>query len=335
MKSTPPKKPASLRLTLSAFTFTMVTALAMMPASLHAQTTVNANDVVINGESFFAASNIRDELTRLARRDSVIGSTETFRQVAVSGALISQILGYYRNTVPKPTYVISDGGGNDLMGSCPGNVATCPTVANTFATVKAYFDTMAVNGTKKVLWMRYPDPQGSNWATLKANQDLFNPLVKTLCDTITLPKCLWIDLRPVWEGNYAQYTSDGIHATNAGGTATAEAFWRVMMDSNFFDLGPTSISPQRQAFGAETFSGTIQMAVWGAGRAGVIVRVSETGSHTVSIHDGSGRLVARGQGTGVAEHRFAAANKAGLYFVRVKANGKEALRKVFVGSRGF
>ena len=54
-----------------------------------AQNTVVANDVVINGESFFAASNIRDELNRLARRDSVIGPTESFRQVAVSGALIA------------------------------------------------------------------------------------------------------------------------------------------------------------------------------------------------------------------------------------------------------
>jgi hypothetical protein len=312
----------------------VISYVALLPVSIHAQTKVVANDVVINGESFFAASNIRDELNRLARRDSVIGPTESFRQVAVSGALIAQILGYYRNATPKPKYVISDGGGNDLMGSCPGNVATCPTVANTFATVKAYFDTMATNGTKKVLWMRYPDPQGTNWATLKTNQDLFNPLVKALCDTVTLPKCVWIDLRPVWEGKYAQYTSDGIHATNAGGTATAEAFWKVIVDSNFFDLTPTSLRAirtgnQGELGGVESFKFRVM-----ASGAGVHVQVSESGPHTVTLHDASGRILDRRVGTGAAEYKFSAANRSGLYFVRVKTNGGEALRKVLVGPRG-
>lgn len=306
----------------------LFTAAAMLP--LHAQTTVVANDVVINGESFFAASNIRTELTRLAREDSVIGQTETFRQVAVSGALIAQILGYYRNAEPKPTYVISDGGGNDLMGACPGGTADCPVVQNTFNTVKAYFDTMAVHGTKKVLWMRYPDPQGASWATLKTNQDLFNPLVKALCDTISLPKCLWIDLRPVWDGHYAEYTTDGIHATDAGGSATAEAFWKVMVDSGFFEMTPTSIGSASRA-GVESFGARV--TAWGSGRAGVNVRVLEAGQHAVSVHDASGRLIARRQGAGMAEYSFPTARRAGLYFVRVKANGRETLRKVFVGSR--
>jgi hypothetical protein len=326
-----PQNTPALRFAVRTFACIMTTALALLPTSLHAQTKVTATDVVINGESFFAASNIRDELNRLARRDSVIGSSESFRQVAVSGALIAQILGYYRNAVPKPTFVISDGGGNDLMGSCPGNVATCPTVANTFATVKAYFDTMAVNGTKKVLWMRYPDPQGTSWATLKANQDLFNPLVKALCDTIKLPKCLWVDLRPVWEGHYTQYTTDGIHATNAGGTATAEAFWKVIVDSNFFDLGTTSIKSQSRA-GAESFDQPV--IAFGAGRNGVTVQVMGAGRHTVSVHEASGRLVARRQGSGAADYKFTTANRAGLYFVKVNTNGREILRKVFVGARG-
>lgn len=313
-------------------TLPLLAVLTIAPTAT-AQTTMNANDVVINGESFFAASNIRDELDRLARRDSVIGPAESFRQVAVSGALIAQILGYYRNANPKPTYVISDGGGNDLMGSCPSGDATCTTVANTFATVKAYFDTMATNGTKKVLWMRYPDPQGSQWATLKANQDLFNPLVKALCDTITLPKCLWVDLRPVWEGHYAQYTTDGIHATNAGGTATAEAFWKAIVDSNFFDLAPTSLASFAASRGsAETFSVRITNGAGGMhGGADVVVQVSAAGAHTVSLHDAAGRLLARHRGTGLAEHRFTVARGAGPYFVQLKANGRETLRKVFPG----
>jgi hypothetical protein len=299
-----------LRLAAGSLLLSFAAALFFSAPATAAPTYIDAtNDVAINGESFFGASNIRDELTRLARRDSVIAPTATFRQIAVSGALISQIQGYYKNAVPKPKYVISDGGGNDLMGSCPGSVATCPTVANTFNAVKVYFDSMATGGTKKVLWMRYPDPQGTNWATLKTNQDLFNPLVKALCDTVTLPKCVWIDLRPVWEGHYAQYTTDGIHATNAGGTATAEAFWKVIIDSNFFDLaGPVAVNRAvSRASNIRTISGA----------QGLRVRIAEPGLHTVCVQNASGRTLAMRRGTGFAEYQFAEANHAGLYFIRV------------------
>jgi hypothetical protein len=56
--------------------------------------------------------------------------------------------------------------------------------------------------------------------------------------TVTEPKVLLVDLRPVWAGHYDQYTTDGIHPTNPGGTATAEAFWKAMKENNFFDLVP-------------------------------------------------------------------------------------------------
>jgi hypothetical protein len=293
-----------------------------------ARTYIDAtNEVAINGESFFGASNIRDELTRLARRDSIIAPTATFRQIAVSGALIAQILGYYRNATPKPKYVISDGGGNDLMSACPAPAtSSCPTVQTAFNTVKAYFDTMATNGTKKVLWMRYPDPQGTSWATLKTNQDLFNPLVKSLCDTVKLPKCVWIDLRPVWEGHYSEYTTDGIHATNAGGTATAEAFWKVIIDSNFFDVTATSIAQSGGSFGHSGISIHSEPS-------GLTVRISEAGFHSIKIQDLSGREVARRQGNGPANHRLGEVKQAGLYFVRVTVGNKTFVRKILVGSK--
>lgn len=207
------------------------------------QTKIKAADLAVNGESFFAASNINAELTRLARADGYIGTGESFRQIAVSGALAAGVLNQYKNSTPKPVYLISDGGGNDLMRSCGGApTVQCDVIKTTVSTVQQYFNEMKAGGTKKVLWMRYPDPQGSNWATLKANQDVFNPEVEKLCKASTEPKCLWVDLRPVWDGHYAQYTSDGIHATNAGGTATAEAFWKAMKENNFFDLAATRIA---------------------------------------------------------------------------------------------
>jgi hypothetical protein len=304
--------------------FAAALALALSAPGFAAPTYIDAaNDVAINGESFFGASNIRDELTRLARRDSVIAPTATFRQIAVSGALIAQIQGYYKNAVPKPKYVISDGGGNDLMSACPAPAtSSCPVVQTTFNAVRVLFDSMAAGGTQRVLWMRYPDPQGTNWATLKTNQDLFNPLVKNLCDTIKSLKCFWIDLRPVWEGHYAQYTTDGIHATNAGGTATAEAFWKVIIDSNFFGGTPAAIgrSVQSSPTGFIVTSGSF----------GLEVRVSEPGFHIVQIQDISGRQIVRKRGNGPANYRFLESKRAGLYFVRVTGKGHATFRKTLV-----
>jgi hypothetical protein len=191
---------------------------------------IKGTDCVCNGESFFAAANICSELSRLAKADGILASNDNFKQIAVSGANLSQIMGFYKNCTPKPTYLVSDGAGIDLMSSS--------NISGLSNTLKQYLDEMKKGGTKKLLWMIYPDPQGSNWATLKKNQDLWAVEVPKVMATITEPKVLLVDLRPVWAGHYTAYTTDGIHCTSAGGTATAEAFWKAMKENNFFDLTP-------------------------------------------------------------------------------------------------
>ena len=109
-------------------------------------------------------------------------------------------------------------------------------------TLRQYLEEMKKGGTKRLLWMIYPDPQGASWATLKRNQDLWAQAVPPIINGCKDPKTLLVDLRPVWSGHYSQYTSDGIHCTSAGGTATAQAFWKAMKDSNFFDLA-TPVQP--------------------------------------------------------------------------------------------
>lgn len=213
----------------------------MAPIESLAQAKITATELVVNGESFFAASNIRDELNRLARADGTIGANESFRQVAVSGASISAILNQYKGANPKPKYLVTDGGGIDLMTSCGGTPNTnCTVIKNTLATAQQYFNEMKTSGTKAVLWMRYPDPIGTQWATLKANHDVYNPEVEKICKASVEPKCLWVDLRTTWQGK-SNYTTDGIHCTNAGGTATAEAFWAAMKTNNFFNLQVTPV----------------------------------------------------------------------------------------------
>jgi len=196
-------------------------------------TKIKAADLVTNGESFFQASNITDELTRLARADGYIGSSEKFKTISVSGASLGGIINQYKSCNPKPIYLISDGAGIDLMNSSDVN-----SLGNQ---LKQYLDEMKKGGTKKLLWMIYPDPQTAQWATLKKNQDLWAQKVPPIINGCTDPKTLLIDLRPVWAGHYSQYTQDGIHCLPAGGTATAEAFWKMMKDSSFFDLGQVPV----------------------------------------------------------------------------------------------
>lgn len=213
----------------SLLSLTSAVALSVSGAFAQGSTTkIAASDLLTNGESFFAASNITDELTRLAKADGFIGANDKFKTASVSGANISQIIGQYKNYTPKPKYLVSDGAGIDLMSN--GNMES---LGNS---LKQYLEEMKKGGTKKLLWMIYPDPQGSSWATLKKNQDSWAKTVPPIINACTDPKTLLIDLRTVWAGKYSQYTNDGIHCTPAGGTATAEAFWKMMKDSNFFDL---------------------------------------------------------------------------------------------------
>jgi hypothetical protein len=216
---------------LSAMVFAGIFSASMVQAQ-HV-TKFPASQLVTNGESFFQASNITSELTRLARADGYIGASESFKTVAVSGAPIASIVNQYKSCNPKPIYLVSDGAGIDLMSSS--------NISGLSNTLRQYLEEMKKGGTKKLLWMIYPDPQGGTWATLKRNQDLWAVAVPPIINGCTDPKTLLIDLRTVWAGHYSQYTSDGIHATSAGGTATAEAFWKMMKDSNFFDLGPVSV----------------------------------------------------------------------------------------------
>ena len=254
---------------------------------LQAQQTVTKIDpqsLVTNGESFFEASNITSELTRLARRDGYIGQNESFRTVSKSGQPLSVIINQYKNCNPKPTYLISDGGGIDLMNSSD--------IAGLSTKLKQYLEEMKKGGTKKLLWMIYPDPQGGQWATLKRNQDLWAEAVPPIINGCEDPKTLLVDLRPVWEGHYSQYTQDGIHCTNAGGTATAEAFWKAMIENNFFDLEVSVTEPLTIATAAPS---NVLSRVVGNGNVAISFSINQPTNIALRLTTVSGRSVLSAQ----------------------------------------
>lgn len=188
---------------------------------------INGSDVLIIGDSFFAMSGeIKQFLEQHAREEGVIDQNESFRSGAVSGAVISEISQQYSNASPKPKWVIMDAGGNDCLRGDPQSAVN---------EVQPLLDKMRDNGTEKVLWMRYPEPQGMFAGNLKPNLDALMPQVESICAASTNPEVLWVDLRPVWEMN-SSYTSDGIHPTTEGSRVTADAFWDAIKESDFFDL---------------------------------------------------------------------------------------------------
>jgi len=167
---------------------------------------------------------ITTELETLAKAAGSLPSSERYVDNSVSGTTIAGANGnvdQYNKAVSSSgtiKYVIMDGGGNDCLQ------ANNPSAALTGA--DKLFQLMAQKNTEKVLYFFYPDPIGSQFASLKSCLDQLRPMMKAKCDGLTSPKCYWLDLRTAWNG-HNEYTSDGIHPTAAGSKATAAAIWPV------------------------------------------------------------------------------------------------------------
>jgi hypothetical protein len=204
-------------------------------------TKIKAADLVTNGESFIAPPCIiTSELARLAKADGYLESGD-FRNVAKPGVGIATVMDQYKSCNPKPTYLVTDGAGIDLMGNACTD-STCSLIRGCRTTLLKYLEEMRKGGTKNVLWMIYPDPvKQYAGSSLKKNQDIWAVVVPAVMKTVTNPKVLVVDLRLTWNG-HDDYTSDGIHCSDPGAKATAAAFWKAMKDSNFFDTGSATVS---------------------------------------------------------------------------------------------
>jgi hypothetical protein len=187
---------------------------------------INPSEVVFIGDSFIAlGNNIPNALHANARAAGSLGQNETYRNNAVSGTLLGngQIPGQYNSAVnASPVKVVlMNGGGNDcLQANNPGPAYTA---------AMSLFQTMAQEGTQSVVYFFYPDPLGSFASgNLKPCLDGLRPMMKSLCEGLTAPKCYFIDLRSGWN---MSHTTDGIHTTAAGGEFVADKVWAVMQQN--------------------------------------------------------------------------------------------------------
>jgi hypothetical protein len=246
--------------------FVLMATVALIHMPTYAQKPqLSGKDLLCNGESFFAASNIRDELSRLAREDGVLSSGDKFSQVAVSGVPMGTVINQFKNSNPKPRFVVTDGGGIDLMSySCAEGDLSCSMIQNLRGQLVTYIKEMRNAGVEAFVWMCYPDPQpqmNSMWANLLKGQNTWAVAAKEVIDTTTEPRALWVDLRESWAGHYNEYTNDGIHATSAGGTASAIQFWDAMKadDWAFFNEPPVKATTPSSA-GSASFAPAVNIS---------------------------------------------------------------------------
>lgn len=186
------------------------------------------DQVVMIGESFIAFTHqITQQVETRAQAAGALPQGERYIDNSVSGTTLAnnQIGSQYTSAVQESgdiKYVLMDGGGNDCLINNNGAAA--------LTAIDQLFQTMADNGTEKIVYFFYPDPIGGNFASLKACLDELRPQMKERCDNLGTPKCYWLDLREVWDG-HPEYTSDGIHPTTEGSIATGDAIWEVMVEN--------------------------------------------------------------------------------------------------------
>jgi hypothetical protein len=196
---------------------------------------LEGNQVVVLGDTFMALTHqVTAGVEELARASGALPAGQRYRDVssALENALAwngKGIAAQYARALAEssPSVVIMNGGGADaLNGSCdtPPD-ASCPALIAAADAARELFASMAAGGVTDVVYAFYPDPQT---ATVRAKMDVLRPLLRAACDSSPVP-CHWLDLRPTFEGRYAEYiTPDGLNPTAEGALAAAVAIWDTM-----------------------------------------------------------------------------------------------------------
>lgn len=192
--------------------------------------TTSGNEVVFIGESFIAASSIPEEVMKLARENGSLNAGESYIDASVSGTRLGDgaIPRQYTQTAAQNPirFVLMNGGGNDCLQAGDSN--------SPIPAAEALYAQMAADGVEKVVYFFYPDAAGAFGGPSSQLQTCLNeyrPKIKALCESLTAPKCYWLDLAETsWKGNESNFTTDGIHPNAEGSRVTAEAIWQVMVD---------------------------------------------------------------------------------------------------------
>lgn len=193
--------------------------------------TVDAGEVLIIGDNFFAGENhVVPHLETRARATGVLAASEEFRDFS---AFTGNALAYMGGGIPEQyaegnangdvRFVIMNGGGVDaVFGTCEEADGECPVLVSAANAAQQLLAQMAEDGVEDVLYVFYPEP---GKAGQKERIDALRPLIQAVCEEAPL-NCFMLDTRPTFEGRYEEYvTPDGL--TPEGADATAQAVWAL------------------------------------------------------------------------------------------------------------
>jgi len=203
------------------------------PASC-AASGVSGNDVLVVGDSFFAASHsITAFLENMARQSGALSAGERYRDhssvlgntLALLGSGIEDQYTTAAAEGPVSVVIMNGGGADVLVGSCAEVAPDCPLLVEAAAAAASLFELMAGDGVQHVVYAFYPDPSD---ATLRAKLDVLRPLVESACEGSPVA-CHWVDLRTTFAGNEPLYLdADGTTPTPEGAQASATAIWAAL-----------------------------------------------------------------------------------------------------------
>jgi hypothetical protein len=196
---------------------------------------VSANQVLVIGDSFFAASHqITAYLEGLARDAGVVPTGARYRDNSRLNANMlanAGIADQYASATAEADVkvVIMNGGGADvLVGSCDTVDASCPPIDAAAAAARELLAKMASDGVANVVYVFYPDPMKDTTPNLRAKMDVLRPLIQGACEDSAVP-CHFLDLRRTFADHYPDYIqADGLNPTATGSQAAALAIWAVM-----------------------------------------------------------------------------------------------------------
>jgi hypothetical protein len=195
---------------------------------------LDPNQVLIIGDSFFAASHrITGFLEDLARQSGALLTGERYRDdakpidnaLALAGNGIEEQYTAASAEAAVKVVIMNGGGADVLLGSCAEVTPDCPLLTEAAAAASMLFSRMASDGVEHVIFAFYPD---SLDAAVRDEMDALRPLIESACQASPVP-CHWVDLRTTFAGNDASYLeADGLNPTPEGARATAGVIWSTM-----------------------------------------------------------------------------------------------------------
>ena len=195
-----------------------------------------ANEVVVLGDSFFAASHrITGFLEEQARERGAIAAGERYRDgssvvgntLALSGPGIEAQYAAASAESPIEVVVMTGGGADVLLGSCETIAADCELFTAADAAARALFQRMAGDGVSLLIYAFYPDPADPE---LRRKVDALRPLLETACQESPV-SCRWVDLRESFAGQSPELLdASGTVPSVEGARAAAQQIADVLFE---------------------------------------------------------------------------------------------------------